>query len=463
MSKIRGIKIEKPVRGHYVLLPIEELIKLNGIVDDKGPGGPPPGQMPEMYPAVYIKDGKYMKAESKNDCLYGGEVTDNVADDVKIVSYDGMTGGIFVEGGQSEFTVDGAVINLSGDGMGLGGKCAGAAVDNHGQLTLKNSIISVSGENRCATSAGEYSILRVYDSILISHGAPYGNDAPVAVKTKPPAALEIAGNCRTHCTVSNSYSYFYDSTVITDGWAALSTDMSQGFVYLEANNCKVISTKSGYGAYADFCCHDVFNNCDFDVTNMAVIIAGQSDVTFTDSNAKCGSYFALIHCVMGQNVEVGELTVNGGSARSKNAAVLIKSQNAIININGTDIVSDEGLLVHSIWNDDPAATKVRGEKVYGIHVSLNDMSVSGDILHDDHERDMTVYLASTDLNGAIKNANLIMDGGSKWFAAKDSVVTLGSDIDLAQIDAPKGVTVTVKGAQAEEVALPSGGKLVVKL
>ena len=55
-----------------------------------------------------------------------------------------------------------------------------------------------------------------------------------------------------------------------------------------------------------------------------------------------------------------------------------------------------------------------------------------------------------------------MDPGSKWIATADSDVTLLTNVDPAQIDAPTGVTVTVRGAEAAEYTLAGGGKLVVE-
>ena len=81
------------------------------------------------------------------------------------------------------------------------------------------------------------------------------------------------------------------------GWAALSTDSSDGFVYLEANHCTVKTIKAGYGTYADGSCHDVLNRLHLRRGRHGSIIAGEADVTFNDTNAKCGSYFALIHYV----------------------------------------------------------------------------------------------------------------------------------------------------------------------
>ena len=436
-------------------------MQANGFDSPGEPGGPPMGAPPKMIPAIYVKDGKRIDTADAQDAVFGGDIDDEGARDVKIVSYDGGIGGIYVE--NCEYTVENAVIHLAGNGMGLGGKSAGAGVGDHGTLTLRNVNIDMNGESRCATSAGEKSILRVYDSTITSHGAPYGADAPEgSSRMKPPAALEIEGNCRTHCTVQNSYSYFYNSTIITDGWAALSTDASDGFVYLEANDCRVISTKNGYGAYADTYCHDLFRRCTFDVAAMGVIIAGESDVTLINSDLKCKSYLALVHCVMGQHTEAGRLILQGGKVRTGKDAVLIKSQNAVVEMTGTDIKPGSGVLVHSIVNDDPVATRVLGREVYGIHVKLRDMEVAGDILHEDPDREMTTRLEGTVLRGKLKNTRLIMDRGSKWIATENSEVELSGDFDLEQIDAPEGVTIHAKAAVAGEFQLDSGGMLLAR-
>ena len=77
------------------------------------------------------------------------------------------------------------------------------------------------------------------------YGVPYGEgiDSPQGLMATPPPPLEISGNSRAHCTMSNSYSFFYNSKIICDGWGALSTEVAEGFVYLEANDCEVIATK----------------------------------------------------------------------------------------------------------------------------------------------------------------------------------------------------------------------------
>ncbi len=463
-KKILGVTLAKPERKECTnLLTMADIIQgVNAVLN---PGKPPVNWFEpakDAIAAVHIKDGKYDEATSNPSVVYGGEVSDNEVKNLKVVAYKGTEGGVYAEGAASDVTIDGAVISTAGDGQGIGGPSAAAAVKYGAHMTLKNAIIDTNGRTRYSTAAEEGGVLRVYDSIIYSHGIPYGDDIerPSALMSTPPPPLEIDGNTRTHCSMSNSTTYFYDSTIICDGWAALSTESSEGYVYLEANNCDIICTKSGYGAYADPACHDFFNNCRFDMSNMAAIIAGNSDMTFNDCEADCGTYFALTHCVNGWKEEVADFTVNGGRIHTKKEAVLIKSHNAMIDLDGVDISSDEGVIVHTIFNDDPCKTPADGD-VFGVNVNMTDMDVKGDLIHEDPERDMWVKLASTTLTGGIQNAIVKFEPGAKFIATKDSKITLFGECDPAQIDAFEGVTVTVKGAEEATFDCPGGGKVVV--
>ena len=212
MSVIKGKEISITPRIPYVPIEPWEWFQENGIEDKGGP--PPMGAGPVMTPSVYIRDGH--RVNGNDQTVYGGEISDTTASDLRIVSYDGSVGGVYAEGAGTDFTVEGAVISLSGDGQGLGEKSAGAGVSDHARLTLKDCLIDTWGLSRTSTSASGGSVLKVYDSIITSHGAPYGADAPEGAPKgqTPPAPLEIQGNNRTHCTVQNSYSYFYNSLKI---------------------------------------------------------------------------------------------------------------------------------------------------------------------------------------------------------------------------------------------------------
>ncbi len=472
---ITGISVEKPVHQTSTKFDMGRMPGgAGGEVGREGGtpgGGGGEGGAPNFAgnanstPAIYIDNGKLSKAKSKTDLVAEGDYDNAFADGVKIDAKGGDIGGVYATGLKSDYTISNANIVLDGDGaFGLAGPGSGASADNYATLIIRNSTITTSGKNRNATAAQNHSILKVYNSTLRANGVPF---EPNITDTEQKKQLEIDGNSRTHVTLSNSYSYFYYCDVIANGWAALSTDGSQGFVYLEANHCNVKTIKAGYGTYADMGCHVVINDSNFDVASMAGIIAGEADITFNRTNAKCGSYFALLHCI-GSPTEVSTLKVTGGTITTKKPVVLVKSDSAEIVFDGVKMSSESGVLLKSAVSVDPqgakAAHPAEGSDVYGIQATFREMVVSGDIDHseDKDNRNMTVYLESTKLTGAIKDASISIDPYSKWFATADSNVTLIGTFAFAQIDAPAGVTITAVAAESGTYTLTSGGTLVLK-
>ena len=224
----------------------------------------------------------------------------------------------------------------------------------------------------------------------------------------------------------------------------------------------MVATKSGYGAYADWGCHDVFNDCKFDVACQAAIVAGEASVKFTGCELKCGTYLSLMHCVMGRHTEVGELSLTDCDVKTGKTAIEVHGQNVEVSLDNCNIVTG-GALMRTCKNEDPNAARVNGRPTPGDELRMRDMTVTGDILHEDPERDCRVYMTSTCLTGAIQNAFVTMDQGSRWYATGDSNVILSGTVETAQIDAPAGVTIHAKAADgAGEYTLSSGGKLVIE-
>lgn len=471
MELIHGIPYQTFTRPEYKKMqgpPMDDHDGPGG-PDGPGPGGPEmPAEKPS-YAALEIQNGKIIS----QDAAIIGDISDSSAKNIRLDLNREDMGGIYVAGEGSDFTLEHANIRISGQGQGLGGKLSGAAVEDHASLTLRDCRINMDGKLRCATSAGGNSVLKVYDSTLISHGDPWNVEEKEVTwvigpgMAKPPVFLEIEGNMRTHCTVMDSESYFYDSTIIADSWAALSTDAAGDRVYLEANDCNVITTRSGYGTYADTGCYCVLNRCNLDVQNMAAIVAGESGVQLNDCTAKCGSYVVLNHVVGGGPgdaifTQVSNIAICGGKYRCQDPAVICKSVNSDILFDGAEIHSDCGVLLKSRINDDPCAPNPQGKSVYGIHATLKNMNTDNSILHEDPNRPMTLALENTSLVGAITGGVLLsLDPHSHWTANADSQVVLNGDVLLSQLDAIAGVTIAATGAVSQTVSLPSGGTLVV--
>ena len=159
--------------------------------------------------------------------------------------------------------------------------------------------------------------------------------------------------------------------------------------------------------------------------------------------------------------------MTGGGIACKSPVVLIKSANADISFDGVRMASESGILLKSAVSVDPQAAKsanTKGQKVYGIHATFKDMDVAGDIIHtaDKDNRTMTVYLESATLTGAIKDGYISINPLSKWISTADSNVTIVGSIDLSQIDAPAGVTITAIAGESGTHKLASGGTLILK-
>ncbi len=422
-------------------------------------------------PAVYINAGKYSPEKSTASAVSGGTVGDNAASGLRITGNANDFNGFYVKGGKAPYTLSDSVINLSGNGsndfVGLG---AGAMADGGATLILKNVRITTNGVISSATASTSGSTLKVYNSTLISNGGqlPEGYKPKIgAGMMEPPAPLGISGTARTCLTLNNSASYFYDSTIIADGWGALSTDIAMDHVYLEANDCDVWVRGSGYGTYADWNCKVVINNSNMNVGTYAGIVAGPGEIHFTNTNAVSGGNCAMIHSVMRSDpTEIGILEIKGGKIATEDAVILIKSANADITLDGAQLTSKSGVLVRSMINTDPYATKPGDKQVPGIRVTLSNMALEGDILHEDTQRTMSLAFTDTKLKGAIKNASVSLDAGSNWTATADSTVTLNGNADVSSLDAPAGVTITASAGKGCTLKgsynLAGGGTLNIK-
>ena len=382
------------------------------------PGGPPP-PMPSVFETEYLSavriDNGEISELSQLDLLTKGDVQPEQIEGLILSSDIPQLNGVLIMGERSDVVLDDANINLSGMGqsdfLGIG---AGAMVAE-GKLKITGSIIETAGAVSSATIATEKSFLEVRDSTLIARGGPLPDDyvpkiGPGMMSAPPP--LLITGTARTHITMANAKSYFYNSIIEADGWGALSTDAAGGDAYLEANDCIIRVRNSGYGAYADFGAEVVIKNSQMDVPTYGVVIAGEAASTFDNVTGSSGVNLAMIHSVMGQPSEVAQFNVRGGSFVSDDAALLVKSANADIRIDDASIESKTGVLVELRKNEDKHATIVGDYDVQGVTVVLANGNYTGDIIDSDPERDLTVILENANLTGNLIGASLQMDAAS---------------------------------------------------
>jgi hypothetical protein len=357
-----------------------------------------------------------LQDSSRLDVFSEGSVSGSELEGVSLLTDAPKFNGLIVFGEDSDVTMNGGSMSFSGIGendfLGIG---AGALVAE-GKLTLKGVTISTAGATASATVATNNSILEVYDSTLIASGGPLPEGYVPVIgpgMMEPPAPLEISGTARTHITMKDSKSYFYNTRIEADGWGALSTDAAGNDSYLEFNDGTVIVGNSGYGAYSDFGANVVINRSQMEVATYGVVIAGPAEASFNDVRGRSDRNLAMIHSVMGNPSEIGELKISGGDFTAADELIQVKSANANIEIDGANLVSETGVLIRVKKNEDPFATVVGDFTPPGVTLTLSNGNYTGDVIDTDPERTLTVQLVNATLTGTVTGAEIEIDSNSE--------------------------------------------------
>ncbi len=415
---------------------------------------------------VLIDNGAYVPEKSSLAPILSGKVTATKASGLKIRSSQDKFNALYVSGGSSDFTLSNSTISLKGTG-GDDASGIGSAVlaGNGGTLTLRHVKIVTSAPVASAAVATTHATLRVYDSELITHGGalPAGykpHIGPGMMEAPPP--LGITGTARAVNTTVGASSYYYDTKIISDGWGALSTDA--GGKYVECNRCLLKTIHSGYGTYSDNGITVVVNDSKIRSATFVSIVAGTGKLALNTVDARSGTHGIMIHSVMGRPAEVGTLTIKGGVVATKESSIWVKSANADITADGVTFQPANGIILESIINTDPNATKASADSP-GIVATFRDSSLNGAILGNDSQRKVSVILENTRLNGPVHNAGLTLESGAAWTAPANSEVVLLKGT-VSQIDAPAGVTISARATPdilaAGDYRLAAGGTLTVR-
>lgn len=434
------------------------------------PGGGPPKAPPfPRMESMDVLNGKLYRAEQPYAEI-SGEITDTEMKNASYKTEEVCLNGIYI-GGDSQYTIQDSKFDLVGYGIDdFAGNGSAVMVNDDANVTMEQVDVVTHGVIRPCTVANGNSTLVVRNCYLDSRGGEIPESYVPRVASgmmEPPPGLKLGGNCRTHLSMGNSKSYFYDSKIVAHSWAALSTDSSRGDLYLEANNCDVICETVGYATYADNGCHNVLNDCRVSVATHVAIIAGDAWVKMNNCTVHSGQYGYMLHGIRGHHTEVTEGHIVGGDWNVDEALFFVKSENVYLKLDGAKVKTGK-YLIHSVVNDDDAATKVPEDmkcKVYGVNAILANGDYVGDIIHEDTDRTMNLTIQNASVKGVIEDAYVKLDG-SRWFATGDSHVCLVGAAEASQMDAPEGITIYAVAGEGcglmGEYALASGGKLVVK-
>ncbi|MFO1400827.1 MAG: hypothetical protein U1F30_06395 [Steroidobacteraceae bacterium] len=436
------------------------------------PGGPPmmPGGPPARA-AIYIADG----AEDGSKEYVAGQYRAHVKSDargIRIVGANLSSGdytytGVVASGEKSVVTLERVQMHLGvtqeADAKAQGG--AALSASNGATVYLDHSDLVVDGAQRYVTETGGTSRLVVNDSKVTQTGGnafttkmtePFSNDA-----------LLISGIARANMSVGRSQTYYFNSTVTTEGWAALSTDAGAPGLNLYAYNTRAIARHGGYGTYADFNCSVWLYGSTLESAEIGAIIAKSGHITIADgasapaevvkldtgrrtsagSVVTGGRNAVMIHApdMMGQGLaaaDAGKLDVVRSTLATDRrlkgtrdyarhispavaayidytagADVLIKSTSGDFDFDGVTFKSYSNVLVMTALNSDKWGNFLRNESdgaaVKPIAVNFRNLSATGDIRHMDYQRIMALTLEQATLKGAIVSGSLA-DWNALW-------------------------------------------------
>jgi len=479
-----------------------------------GAGGPGGGMMmgggAPGKAAIFIENG----AENTGKEYTAGQYKDNIKSDANGIAIQGLDltsgdytyNGVAVTGAKSIVTLDNVKMKLGvtkeADSKDSGG--AALNVSDDATVYIKNSSLTVDGAQRYTTNTGGAAKLIVNDSSVTQTGS----NQFTTKQTEPFSnnALLISGIARANMSTGTSKTYYFNSTVTTEGWAALSTDAaSKPGLDLYAYNTKSIAQHGGYGTYADFDCRVWLYGSTLESAEIGAIISKSGEVHVLDGGSaptdvtkynagkttKAGSAVTggrnavMIHApdMGGQgkaSADCGILNViNSTLATSRNlkstrdyakhinkataayidytmgAALLIKSTSATITFDNAKFDSFSGVAVMTVLNSDSMGNFLKAEtdgaEVKPIAISMKNMNVNGDIKHMDYQRIMTLSLDAATLKGAVVSGT-VEEWNKLWAAYKKE------DCKWVQNDSWKtyyGVRMTVKKGAAWEVTGPS--------
>jgi hypothetical protein len=310
---------------------------------------------PYLYrAAVYIKDGVYVPEKSVAAATVGAKITNNYADDLKIISKAEKFNGIVVAG-KSTYALINPTIDMTGNGGNdFAGYGAAIMATDKAVLTVNNAHIVTRGAVRTAVWVGGDSIVTVNNSDIDTYSgtlpADYKFSISPAEMKEVPYGLGIAGNQRSTNLIDQGTVFYNNVHVRAHGWGALSSD-GNGPTRMYVTNSQIETVDDGYGAFANGDSHDQFRHCTFNVADVALIIGGNGMGTFTDETVVNSKKLGVMEH---QGTGGSLLTINKKSKFNTRLAVIeIKGRGGDVIVDDAELHADNGVILQTMDNDDP--------------------------------------------------------------------------------------------------------------
>lgn len=231
--------------------------------------------------ALFTVDGETVTTRDGAYSL-SGEIGPDSAVGIELTVDEFTASGIQVVGG--DYTIEDSVITHEVSPVSAstepGGYCAGVT---DGVLTVKNSTLTAKGRGgvfgNYTVYCAENGTLVVIDSNIIQQGSAGDPEGLTELIMEPPSngGLLISGYSRANMSMGVTKTYYYGSYVETDGWAAMSTDMTRDLSFY-AYDSVGRAIHGGYGTYADTSCKDYFYGSVLSGAEIGAIISNNGAI-----------------------------------------------------------------------------------------------------------------------------------------------------------------------------------------
>ncbi len=393
-------------------------------------------------------------------------LTDAGVDGLVLETGDMLVSAVAISGDASDFTISNAYIHLGVNEetayVASSTTAGSGALVSSGILYITDSTIIADGGANGA-EGGHYAVeaystgtMVVTNSSIIQTGRG-GADGLTDESSEPGSnnGLLIAGYARSSMSIGASQTYYYNSYVETEGWAAMSTDSASGSgLDFYSYNSVAYAVSGGYGIYADSSCRDwlyattllaaehgviISNNGEVHVYSGAsattddalAYYAEDGELTDAGSLIEAGRNCFYIHSpgtgsAFGSQaiVEVVDSTLRTSEELNdqqtlvdyaekysqgvadyldfiRGAIILVKSHSADIDLTNVEIDSYSDTILMTALNADSSSRYLYTDKEdTATSLTMTDMDVTGDVKNYDYQRSVEIVLDNTSWTGA---------------------------------------------------------------
>lgn len=359
------------------------------------------GGMSHFKTVASIRDGKYIPESSVPRALVSGSVEDGKSENAVICSRsDGING--FYMGGEGDYSISGAKIDLLGDGENdFIGHAAGVMVNDKMNVTVSDSEFIVRGVARPAFCSGGNSVatlnnvtIRAYNGTL---PADYKDSIMPGDMICVPWMLGLRGNCRATNLLDYGVAYWNNCKLYAEGWGVLSTDgVDICRLYVKDSHIEITGT-SGYGAFSIGDCHDYFDNCTFKMTDYALIAANDNACgSFSNGTVVDSKRFG----VMFFN-NVGEVNVTDSTFNTEKTTFIVKGCAPEITVKNATLNAGNGKIIQLFNCDDPGGPA----GYYCDPVETDEFDPEHDRTKGEKGIDLIAGFANMEINGSFYNGS----------------------------------------------------------